>query len=541
MHIRAWLKVLCCGSGALLASAEQLPITVDGDVADWAAAPPAILDPPGDGDAVDFRGIWTADDAEYLFVRFQTTGELKLSENNALRVLVDTDDNPATGVAISGMGADLEWRLGQRTGTVRLNGQTQTIAHAHLGFLGGPTVTATEFEIAFRRDARPFGTDLLFSGPRARIVLLDAAGGDVLPDLGQNVLHTFDQGAVAPAEVVPLTRVRECDVRVMTQNVLFDSLWDPAQQPRFQRLIQAVSPDIILFQEIYSHPPAVTRALIEEWLPSSDGATWYAEARSDCTVVSRFPILNVWTTSGDPVVLLDTAERWGRPFLVINAHMPCCTNDFGRQVEADRIVALLRDARAPGGPVTVPEGTPLLIAGDLNLVGFAQQVRTLLDGDIVNESIHGPDSPPDWDGSSLVSVRPRHAERRRAYTWRNDADGFWPGHLDYQIYSDSSLRVNRTFVLYTPELSAQTLAQYGLLADDSSAADHLLFVADYQLRMDGNGDLDDDGDVDLADLSRLLSNYGGAAPLPGDGDLDADGDVDLTDLATLLAHYGAGC
>jgi hypothetical protein len=56
------------------------------------------------------------------------------------------------------------------------------------------------------------------------------------------------------------------------------------------------------------------------------------------------------------------------------------------------------------------------------------------------------------------------------------------------------------------------------------------------------GDLDGDNDVDLADLARLLSNYGsGGGMTYEDGDLDGDGDIDLTDLAALLAVYGAPC
>ncbi len=56
------------------------------------------------------------------------------------------------------------------------------------------------------------------------------------------------------------------------------------------------------------------------------------------------------------------------------------------------------------------------------------------------------------------------------------------------------------------------------------------------------GDLDGDQDVDLADLSQLLANYGttGGAYYE-DGDLDGDGDVDLADLSALLAVYGSAC
>lgn len=56
------------------------------------------------------------------------------------------------------------------------------------------------------------------------------------------------------------------------------------------------------------------------------------------------------------------------------------------------------------------------------------------------------------------------------------------------------------------------------------------------------GDLDGDLDVDLADLSLLLANYGQTSgATPQDGDLDGDGDVDLADLAALLGVYGAVC
>jgi hypothetical protein len=57
------------------------------------------------------------------------------------------------------------------------------------------------------------------------------------------------------------------------------------------------------------------------------------------------------------------------------------------------------------------------------------------------------------------------------------------------------------------------------------------------------GDLDDDGDVDIGDLSALLGAYGlcsGDEGFNPAADLDDSGCVDLSDLAVLLANYGMG-
>jgi len=56
------------------------------------------------------------------------------------------------------------------------------------------------------------------------------------------------------------------------------------------------------------------------------------------------------------------------------------------------------------------------------------------------------------------------------------------------------------------------------------------------------GDLDGDGDVDLADLAALLSAYGtcdGDPSYSAAADFDDSGCVDLADLAALLSQYGS--
>jgi len=72
---------------------------------------------------------------------------------------------------------------------------------------------------------------------------------------------------------------------------------------------------------------------------------------------------------------------------------------------------------------------------------------------------------------------------------------------------------------------------------------------DYQTQASCNssgcesGDVDADCDVDLDDLTAMLTNFGRQRPgvSSRDGDLDESGGVDLADLANLLSAYGANC
>lgn len=527
------------------ARGDQHPISIDGEFADWAAVPVLYSDTMGDAPAlsVDFRRIWVAEDLEFLFVCFETTIDIDLAESNTLRLYIDSDANASTGLAAAGLGAELEWHFGARAGTFYYPGGTAALSHRDLRFRAEPTITGGDFEFAIARDAMPDGVHALFSGNTIRLALIDNAGGDHIPESGESLTYAFDQGTPTPTNVIPLERRGPCDLRVVSQNVLFDSLFQPAQQVQFHRIFSTITPDIVLFQEIYSNPPQVTAALFDGWFPLPQGQTWQCVDVADCQIVSRFPILSFWPLDGNVAALIDTSTHWGRQMLAVSAHPPCCASDSARQAEIDRIMSFVRDAKQAGGTVTVPSGTPLLIGGDLNLVGLAQQLRTLLTGDIVNSQF-GPDFSPDWDESSLTSQLPRHSEKRMGFTWRDDAQTFWPGHLDYLIYSDSVVRTTNSFVLITSEMSPATLAHYGLEADDSTASDHLLFVADFRLGPQVAGDINDDGAIDLNDLAALLAHFG-TGPLPPanplDGDVDGDQDVDLSDLSVLLAAFGRAC
>ena len=117
----------------------------------------------------------------------------------------------------------------------------------------------------------------------------------------------------------------------------------------FARQLQAVQPDIIHFQEIYSNSAEATRALIQSWLSLGEGDEWLMvlSTWNDTITVSRFPIIGQWdlygstSPSGNLALLLDTEEEFGKKMLMVNAHLPCCGNDIGRQAEVDAIMAFI--------------------------------------------------------------------------------------------------------------------------------------------------------------------------------------------------------
>jgi hypothetical protein len=53
-----------------------------------------------------------------------------------------------------------------------------------------------------------------------------------------------------------------------------------------------------------------------------------------------------------------------------------------------------------------------------------------------------------------------------------------------------------------------------------------------------DGDVNDSGSVDLADLNLVLANFGTATD---EGDATGDGNVDLADLNLVLANFGTDC
>jgi hypothetical protein len=67
---------------------------------------------------------------------------------------------------------------------------------------------------------------------------------------------------------------------------------------------------------------------------------------------------------------------------------------------------------------------------------------------------------------------------------------------------------------------------------------HVVDRGAYEFTGTCTGDVNGDGVIDLADLNRVLANYGQDTPF---GDADGSGTVDMTDLNIVLSSFGAAC
>jgi hypothetical protein len=493
------VAIACAGLTHDSARAERLPIQLDGYFEDW-TDPPVATDRAADGgsNGVDLGRLWLADDPNTLYLRFDTGAELQLNAGNDIVLYLDTDMNAQTGLPVGDIGAELEWHFGTRSGTCRFGAGETGIHHLPIRFLALPSVTSTDFEMGISRLARPDGTHALFPGSSIRVLLWDRTGGDRLPDDGEVVTYRFDQGALPPDVRIPLGKQKASDLRLTTNNTLDDGPWDATRGPKFRREYRALAPEILNFQEVYDHTPEQMAALLESWLPSQEGETWHATSNQDCHTVSRYPIERTWTIGGNLASLVDATPTIGSKLMIVNVHLYCCENDAGRQREVDQILAFLRDAKEPGG-IEIPDGTPIVIVGDTNFVGSSQQLRSLLDGNIIDNETFGADFPPDWDGSGLRDLISRQTEKRVAVTWLGDSSDYWGGRLDFCIFSDSAIDVGNHFILNTAAMSPDTLAALGLQSGDNAAADHLPVVVDLRA-----GSYHDSSGVDLGTRPHLF-------------------------------------
>lgn len=449
-------------------------ISIDEDFSDWAEIPVFADEESGDAGSgdIDFLGFKITNDDRFIYLYVEVDSEILLQQFHDITLLIDADNDPETGEAYEGIGYELSYNLGQREGEVHLAGQT-SINSYDIGLLSSPTVTSNRFEIKINRDAEIDGNPIFNSDSIAILFRTQSSGGDLVPDSPSTHSYSFNDSIYEPASY-SLAKHDANDLRFMTYNVLQDNLFESDLKGSFERIFKAIHPDIIGLEEVYEHSGEEAADLIQEFL----GGEWFhGDVGNDNLMVSRYPIIDQTAIRGNAAYLLDLDQF---QVLVIVAHPPCCSNDEGRQDDIDAFMAFLRDSKTGSG-FDLEEQTPIVIMGDMNLVGLNEQVKTLLEGDIKDEATYGGDFTPDWDGTPLEDTKPSNPGLPTTFTGYNENSAFSAGRLDYIVYSGSVFELGNSFSLHSKTLPQDSLDSFSLERNDTfNASDHLPVVADFR-------------------------------------------------------------
>jgi exonuclease III len=458
-----------------MGSAPQAAILLDGEMGDWS----------------EDHAVFA--DANYLYFRFSFGSKLFTLQHSPKPVLVmiDVDNDVATGHAphandLKHMGVDLQIEFsvnkGEGVSAAILNtaGDRTPINPYDLDVVVSPTVAATWYEGRVSRSSTALEglplAGLRSSGPVT--VSVGISTGD----------HTF--GAHSDPETVTLPAASESSarlgdelipakpadaVRVMSWNIERSATIKKPEA--FQRIIKAVQPDVILFQEWDTGSATDVVAWMTQWVSSEN--EWHAiKAQGNLSngggvaIVSRYQLSPQLASpplgGGDGSPIRFVSARATGPMgdiLLGSAHFKCCgykdsPEDQTRIAEADTInKAFLFD----GAPAY------RIIAGDLNLVGSKPPLDRLMQG-------------LDADGSDLAIANAKTLGDATMATWAQDGNTFGPGRLDYALYSDSSLDAVHAFVLNTRRMTDAALARMGLERQDSGASDHMPVIVDFRAK-----------------------------------------------------------
>lgn len=461
---------------------QPAPIIIDGLFQDWQHISALYSNNTPNreiSDYLDLKGLWISCNKRYIFLKIKISSEINIQNPNSLVMFLDTDNNTETGKHIHGIGADIEWNFGYN-GVFHFFQDSLTISHHDIGLVTSPTVSSTQFEIAFNRHAELYGHKI-FPRESFQILFIDNSEDIDFISEGTSVVYSFNDGMLPSIKPLSLRKQNPQHVRILTYNILEDGFLDSSRIKSLERIIRAVNPDIMGFQEIFNNTAEQTAAIIESILPLNNQQQWYySKVDPDIIAISRYPITSTYVLPGNNgAFLIDLKRKYSNNLLLIIAHPPCCNRNVERQLEIDGLMAFIRDIKVKNSIIKLEQNTPILIIGDLNLVGYAQQLKTLLTGDIVNADQFGNSFMPDWDETPFADMLPRHIASPFTYTWYEEKSSFTPGRLDFMIYSDSVMDVGNSFVLFTLGISENSLDMYALQAQDVVvASDHLPVIAD---------------------------------------------------------------
>lgn len=489
MKPRLQLIILHIACTVVVMAQHTQSILVDGEFADWTDIPVAVSDLRGDGSfTIDFAECAMTNDDSYLYVRIKFYKEVLLQNIDNLSILLDIDGDRQSGHLpyVGGIpaGMDLQLLLSQNEGVAEIGQELVPLELSDLLFISAPTVSDNQFEIAIPRTFYISYIDTtIHLADKVFCVVSDRNfSNDIMPDTGV-ITYEMNQDTFVP---LPYSIEKNADhtMRILTFNTLEDGLFRGHLTDEYQRLFDILQPDIICLQEVWDRDLTEVKNRIKFLYPHPEGLEWYISKTESSGVVtiSRYPIIEyeIKNRVTFSQIQLPQSEQ---PLHVINAHLPCCDKNTERQNSIDQLLAFIRDSRLGLTSYSMGAEDPVILCGDMNLVGDRQQLYSLDNGDIVDNQSYGEDLWLNPDMTTWKRITTVATNSPFAQTWYQYASSYGPGILDYIWYTDALIESTNSFILAAEYMDSDSLTKYGLTYSFNQVmSDHRPLIMDFKLK-----------------------------------------------------------
>ncbi|MEE4297385.1 MAG: alkaline phosphatase D family protein [Wenzhouxiangella sp.] len=457
-------------SGSALSEVVETDLRVDGRLDDWQS------------------DHYMAASGEHLFIRFPLLEPTTLTRSpRAIHIVVDFDGEDTGMDHFLEPGTDMEIVFspprepGERGWRPSINAylpdETILVA-ADMDLASGPSHASTWSELRLSRAKLAKILPASGTGGQAGLaVYAHHKDSDSIEVLASDAIALSDVREIAPltSRTATIPSPPDGALRVISWNTLWGSQLETPEP--FARVIQALNPDIFLFQE-WSRD-RLTEKQVTDWFKAHiDGTVaWHsmvsgaAGSWSGTLIVSRYP-LKGRIPRNTPVegggwdfparVAAAVADTPIGEVLLSSLHLKASgaidtPEDERRFAEADAINRILI------GMSSVAQPDHVVLGGDFNLLGDPAVVDRV--GRMLDE-----------DGSPLTRIEaPVLGDPALLYTFGREG---LRSRLDYLTYSDHSLQVSNAFVLDTSILDRSSLNAMQLESTDTGASDHLPLVVD---------------------------------------------------------------